>query len=205
MKEYFGFKKWNHHLGGSTHALFCTVAAFLSREQQSKVAFIIVVHLSFLSSDRSLRKLYIINWSYSVIFRQISFPNPSHRNIIALMCNVNMFIYIIWEPKQCNSLPNLYSDWPWVSSCFYLQCSHIRASCKSLRCWGGKVMFIPHSGVADSQTSSRIDTPIAQQIANVTSTDYTRCWKCCLLLCMHSWYLCKKFTFMHWSSFSELE
>jgi hypothetical protein len=42
-------------------------------------------------------------------------------------------------------------------------------------------------------------------ITNKIYPDYKRCWKCCMLLCMHYWYLCKKFPFACWKFSLETE
>jgi hypothetical protein len=55
------------------------------------------------------------------------------------------------------------------------------------------------------QTCSTVDKPIGQQIAKKTHPHYRRCQKWAVLLCTPSRHLHIKYTFPHWSYFSEKE
>jgi hypothetical protein len=89
----------------------------------------------------------------------------------------------------------------WVRRFIVVQWNHLRASHKSLSCLGigaGHSCYIVKP--PEIWIVCGIDKRVMQHITKETYPDCCRWWKC-FLLHMHTWYLCKNFTSMNWSSF----
>lgn len=80
---------------------------------------------------------------------------------------------------------------------------YLRNCCKSLSLSGRWVRYPRHSPpslVANTWMASRINRSVAKYITNKAYPDYSRYWKCSLLLCKLFFHVHKKFTIRHWRS-----
>jgi hypothetical protein len=70
--------------------------------------------------------------------------------------------------------------------------------------WKSQMSLLSHWPM-DILTAVELSKLESNHIKVKTSSNYSRCWKCSLLLHMHSWHLHKKFTFTSVSSFWEIQ
>jgi hypothetical protein len=78
----------------------------------------------------------------------------------------------------------------------FLKPSHKSMTSQVLR----GLMLLPSILATEIRTYNRTDNPTAYCITNGTYSDCSRCWKCSILLLMHSWHF-HKMIYIHASKF----